>query len=1067
MAQISPTFTKTNTEPIQSAQSETLINQINEGASMVTFFGHSGAVDFDFSIGQPGDYHNQGRNPLIMGLGCNSGNIHTSSQGISEDFVLHPEVGALAFLAGSSFGVISSLQATSKAFYENLNKQYGRSIGEVLMNANKDLDRSNLSFFLKSGIQQFTLHGDPAIRFGIAEGPDYIIDNQTVRLSPAVISQLTDSLELNYQIVNLGTNILDSMVVNIKIILADGTEFDVLDRIQAPGSREKLTTNIPIANPLPPGLAKIFIRLDYNNEIKEYPSTTGESNNDFISDEGINYISFLVYSNEAVPLEPENYAIWNYDEPVTLSASTSDLFHPFSKYYIEIDTTGDFNSDFKKTKVLQSRGGIIRWSPELTWQKNQVYYWRISPDTTDSFGNFIWKSSSFLYLPGFDSGWNQSQAQQFRENSLTNIRYNEDFQKMEYVKNVNEIRIKNGVYPQIHPDVIYNNFSNFYLPWHKEADVGVYVVILDPISLTPWENPVPGIYGSWLPWWASDWYVFPYNTNHTKPRYDLINLLDTIIPDNHFVLFYTAQRTTKTYKPKEWIADQDSIGTSIVQILENTGNAKLIQNTIDNPSPYVIFYQKNNLEFTPMEFLVDSGEIIDELIPLPAFWDEGSMISSVIGPSSKWNRIEFDFINLEPTETFELIVNGLSSSGDTSLLYQLDSVQILDISNIDANEYPKLLIQINTIDQVNRTFPELEFLRVFYDGLPDLTINPNNHFVFLDDTLTQGQNLDLQVAIENTQLSSKVDSADVLVTMKNNNNVIIEQQTISVSISETNYGILNWTYEQILLPGSYSLLLEIDPSNQITERFEENNIGILNFSVQAEPIPPLLDVTFDGRHIRSGEIIATKPEIIISVKDPHRYILFDDINNIDFSIIDPQGNSLTIDPSEIRFYPAIDLINNEASLIINKLFDTPAKYFLISEAKTSSGLSSGIYKIDFEIILESTMSNVISFPNPLTSQTRFMAIISGEHIPSSLEIRIYAVTGQLVKSFKMEDLRPYVGTFISDFVWDGRDEKGKFLPNGVYFYDVITKDLTSEFGMNNTNSRMFDRNGLGKIVILR
>ena len=47
------TFRKTSSDPIQTATSESIINAINDGSSIISFFGHSAVGTFDFSLEDP------------------------------------------------------------------------------------------------------------------------------------------------------------------------------------------------------------------------------------------------------------------------------------------------------------------------------------------------------------------------------------------------------------------------------------------------------------------------------------------------------------------------------------------------------------------------------------------------------------------------------------------------------------------------------------------------------------------------------------------------------------------------------------------------------------------------------------------------------------------------------------------------------------------------------------------------------------------------------------------------------------------------------------------------------
>ena len=62
-----------------------------------------------------------------------------------------------------------------------------------------------------------------------------------------------------------------------------------------------------------------------------------------------------------------------------------------------------------------------------------------------------------------------------------------------------------------------------------------------------------------------------------------------------------------------------------------------------------------------------------------------------------------------------------------------------------------------------------------------------------------------------------------------------------------------------------------------------------------------------------------------------------------------------------------------------------------------------------------------------------------------------------------------IGTHKTDYAWDGHDEYGNQLANGVYLYRIIAKNKegkTFEGFEGDTTNDMFKK-GIGKLVILR
>ncbi|MCI0514326.1 type IX secretion system sortase PorU [candidate division KSB1 bacterium] len=74
---------------------------------------------------------------------------------------------------------------------------------------------------------------------------------------------------------------------------------------------------------------------------------------------------------------------------------------------------------------------------------------------------------------------------------------------------------------------------------------------------------------------------------------------------------------------------------------------------------------------------------------------------------------------------------------------------------------------------------------------------------------------------------------------------------------------------------------------------------------------------------------------------------------------------------------------------------------------------------------------VLNYPNPFSKRTQFTFEISQ---PAEIRIKIYTVAGHLIRTFPAT---PVEAGFNFDFQWDGTDELGDQLANGVYLYQII------------------------------
>jgi flagellar hook assembly protein FlgD len=89
-------------------------------------------------------------------------------------------------------------------------------------------------------------------------------------------------------------------------------------------------------------------------------------------------------------------------------------------------------------------------------------------------------------------------------------------------------------------------------------------------------------------------------------------------------------------------------------------------------------------------------------------------------------------------------------------------------------------------------------------------------------------------------------------------------------------------------------------------------------------------------------------------------------------------------------------------------------------------------------------------------------------LPSEFKIQILTVTGKIVKEIFLEDLGQIrIGRNITSYAWDGTDNFGDRLANGVYLYRVVTKINGQDIEKRNTNADQYFHKGFGKMYLMR
>ncbi len=92
--------------------------------------------------------------------------------------------------------------------------------------------------------------------------------------------------------------------------------------------------------------------------------------------------------------------------------------------------------------------------------------------------------------------------------------------------------------------------------------------------------------------------------------------------------------------------------------------------------------------------------------------------------------------------------------------------------------------------------------------------------------------------------------------------------------------------------------------------------------------------------------------------------------------------------------------------------------------------------LSFTVSSESGFANLMAFPNPFDDElgTRFSFSFTGAQ-PFDLLLRVYTVSGRLVYQRIERSLQPGY----HQLAWDGRDDEGQKLANGIYFYKMLAK----------------------------
>ena len=151
-------------------------------------------------------------------------------------------------------------------------------------------------------------------------------------------------------------------------------------------------------------------------------------------------------------------------------------------------------------------------------------------------------------------------------------------------------------------------------------------------------------------------------------------------------------------------------------------------------------------------------------------------------------------------------------------------------------------------------------------------------------------------------------------------------------------------------------------------------------------------------------------------------------------------------------------------------FEADGKYTLFVQGADRSGNVSGEieYRVTFEIIRESTITNMMNYPNPFSTSTRFVFTLTGTEAPEDIIIQIMTVTGKVVREITEDQIGPiYIGRNVTEYAWDGTDEFGDRLANGVYLYRVKAQINGEAIKHRESGADVHFEKSFGKMYLMR
>lgn len=1047
-------------------------DQLNAGIAHLTVFGHSSNSGADVDFGRPTDpgLLNKGKYPLIMINGCRGGNIYDIGGSLNEDWVLAREKGAIAFIGNSDEAFPTLLNEYVTRFFKssyNDSTLFSKPIGLI----QKEVIRSYMASFSTTFdsilIDQFTLHGDPVLSIFPAKKADYAVSNSSLFIQEANPTANSPVLTLGIPVTNWAKALPDSVVIGVRRFLPDGSSL-LYNPIKARPILYRDTLYFSLPKPIRPtaGLNAFEVKVNFYDSIPEYSYANNTAR-----------LELFLREASVKALLPMNYGIVSSSSVQLLVQSSTPLTTPRG-FQFEVDTTQNFNSPIKIT-VRSSGFDLVSATVNIPPINNTVWFWRARFSEIINPADSTYSRASFTYIAGSPDGWSQSSFMQQVDNRLSTL--SRDFRMRKLV--IPDLRASLNITASGSTigasDVVFNGISIINGSGNDCAVPDrLITMMVNHKTLNTYLYPYTGDINR--PWLYSCGrepvaFTFHWNVNLNRDlsassggRSTLISQIEESLEDkDYFLMMNSFNVSVNNWSP--------NMRSKLALVGVDTNAFKQLR----PGDPFIILGRKGMPYGTanqvypnfnsPTPGSQQTISLNTNLVGLP---EGGEVISTVIGPASTWTRLLFDIPVLEASDSVRVDVYGQDINGRDTLLFQ-DVSSDFPLSAINARLFPYIYLKAYLFDAQNQTLPQLKSWKVLFTSVPEGValvggrLNPNL------GTVSEGASIGVKIGFRNISNLAFGDSLTVRTTVSNLSSG--RQWVGTTKINPTQTGQLD-TIRITNLPttgftGENRLDIFVNP-RVLPELYYDNNLIQSSYKVQPDRSQPILDVAFDGVRIMDGDIVNPSPHVSIILKDDNRLRPKVDTTGLVLLLTPPGQNAST---QRISFADPRVVVSPGTSSNPFKLDFRPGKledgrYRLQIQGADASGNLSGnlAYAISFTVINESRLSHFYPYPNPFSSSTRFVFTLTGSVIPDQIKIQIMTISGKVVREITKNELGPIrIGNNLSSFAWDGTDEYGDKLANGVYFYRVQTHTESTTFDSFKTAGDDMFKNGFGKMYIMR
>lgn len=1000
--------------------SDSIRNQINRGALTINYMGHAGSQDWEIGMSDPNVLNNtNGKFPLIFSMTCYTGkNAEPNFRVFGERFMTMSNKGAIGFIGTSGWGFVFAGAGLNDSLYRAFAKDSVRRIGDIFSRSINKISFDSAAPSVRHTVNCYLLQGDPAVKLALPVRPEFSINNNEYKLSNNNPSVKEDVIFTAYP-KNFGLH-ADSCKIR----------FQLLRKHQKYFVKDTTIRNFKFSDSV-----KFRFRLDSNGSYLA-SIILDNANLNSLEDKSNNSVSFTITTKNIlfVPLMPVNNSVIRTDSVEFKGLNPFVNRNRYTiKLLLELDTTGNFNSVIKQTFANSSVSGVSTKFKTLLprLDTNILYYWRTnavidgdsagwSPlqifrynpaKTTDEKQNLLADSNATIY---------KNKKAQFSELDFLSTNFISEgiklnpFEGSMYVRSLGSNGAEASYFNIMNKSIHIDGGSNTGLNFLKVRKLDGTILQHKVFKMRHFSSSDSVL--NFLNTFDSTYYLMGLNASYvddSKAHY-LLNAA-TLARIHQF-----GSTKIDSVRKFGWFDTWSFIGflnASQNQVAESQHQFRAVGN---------IFFWIESICSINKTFTSPTGNV-----------------SFSIGSSNVWK--DFSWNNtLLPGGSIKFDVYGIDRNNQQTLvLSNLTTNNFVNLNGINSFQFPNLkLVSKFSIDTIiGLHSPVLNSFKIHFT--PPCELAPDLSSFWQSDTISSaGKEMNIRFNYHNAGNISVPGITVKIYLMSSGQLQLIKTDSISnilkidsARVYETNFIIPNSKAGGL---EKTQFVVEISPRGPNNEFHNYNNLLYFNVYLDQPSVSQKIELYSDGNLVNSGDYVRQKPEFKINF-----------LNTNKFSKNLPRDTSISFILNDVKVVDQKEKLSSMIGVLNRSSNDEgSAGYFSIlyfPVLKAGENDFKIIYKTEPDVIdtvvykvlvsEQLMVKDLYNFPNPMRSETSFMFNLLGTDSPADIKIKIYTVSGRLIKEI---DHVPSIGH--NRITWDGKDNDGDFIANGTYLYKLITED---------------------------